>query len=148
MRSAARLAEQEAGGLEGQAARRQALDSTLRESPIAVATDAANAQHYEVPAAFFELVLGPHLKYSSGYWPTGVTTLAEAETRMLEPDSLGSGNAQDRAQGRGDDAQDDDEEVGTFYTVLGMLLLYSPVFVACGLGCSKAWPMVQSLLQR
>ncbi len=70
------------------------------------------------------------------------------ETRMLEPDSLGSGNAQDRAQGRGDDAQDDDEEVGTFYTVLGMLLLYSPVFVACGLGCSKAWPMVQSLLQR
>jgi hypothetical protein len=29
-----------------------------------------------------------------------------------------------------------------------MLLLYSPVFVACALGCYKAWPMVQSLLQR
>ena len=81
---AARLAEQRAGGVAGQAARRLALDRTLRDSPIAVAADAANAQHYEVPAAFFQLVLGPHLKYSSGYWPAGVTTLAEAETRMLE----------------------------------------------------------------
>ena len=28
---------------------------------------------------------------------------------------------------------------------LGMLVLYSPVFVACGLGCCKAWPLVRAL---
>jgi cyclopropane-fatty-acyl-phospholipid synthase len=56
----------------------------LRGSELAIATAAANAQHYEVPPAFFELVLGPHLKYSSCYWPTGVTELAGAEAAMLE----------------------------------------------------------------
>jgi cyclopropane-fatty-acyl-phospholipid synthase len=80
---AARLAEQRSGGPAGAAARLLALETTLRHSPIAVATDAANAQHYEVPSAFFRLVLGPHLKYSCGLWPVGVTTLAEAERRML-----------------------------------------------------------------
>lgn len=56
----------------------------LRSSPIAVHQDAANAQHYEVPPRFFELVLGPRLKYSSGLWEDGVTTLDVAEERMLE----------------------------------------------------------------
>jgi len=55
----------------------------LRESPIASAPDQANVQHYEVPARFFELVLGPRLKYSSGYWPPGVETLAASEEAML-----------------------------------------------------------------
>jgi len=81
---AARLAELQSGGSAGEAARRIALDTALTHSPIAVATDAANAQHYEVPPAFFQLVLGPQLKYSCGFWPAGVTTLAEAETRMLQ----------------------------------------------------------------
>ncbi|MEO8503604.1 MAG: cyclopropane-fatty-acyl-phospholipid synthase family protein [Acidobacteriota bacterium] len=57
--------------------------SKLRASPIALATAEANQQHYEVPASFFELVLGPRLKYSSGYWPAGTTTLAESEEAML-----------------------------------------------------------------
>jgi len=56
----------------------------LRASDIAIATDAANAQHYEVPPAFFERVLGPRLKYSACYWPTGIETLADAELAMLE----------------------------------------------------------------
>jgi cyclopropane-fatty-acyl-phospholipid synthase len=56
----------------------------LRGSAIAIETGAANAQHYEVPSAFFERVLGPHLKYSACYWPEGVTTLADAEAAMLE----------------------------------------------------------------
>ena len=55
----------------------------LRQSPIALHTEAANAQHYEVPAAFFEHVLGPHLKYSSGLWEPGTRTLADAERAML-----------------------------------------------------------------
>ena len=52
--------------------------------PIAVETGAANAQHYEVPAEFYRLVLGRHLKYSSGWWAPHVTTLDEAEAAMLD----------------------------------------------------------------
>jgi len=38
---------------------------TITESrPVAVETEAANEQHYEVPAAFFEKVLGERRKYS------------------------------------------------------------------------------------
>ena len=45
----------------------QVLD-TLKHSPIAVDTDKANEQHYEVPAEFFKTVLGPRLKYSACYF--------------------------------------------------------------------------------
>lgn len=31
-------------------------------------------------------------------------------------------------------------------SVVGAVVLYSPVLVACGLGCAKAWPMVQGLV--
>ena len=55
----------------------------LRSSPLAVATDAANAQHYEVPAAFYQRVLGRNLKYSSGLWQNGTRTLDDAEDAML-----------------------------------------------------------------
>jgi cyclopropane-fatty-acyl-phospholipid synthase len=55
----------------------------LRRSPIAVDTGAANVQHYEVPPAFFQAVLGPRLKYSCCWWPPGVETLDAAEEAML-----------------------------------------------------------------
>ncbi len=55
----------------------------LAEGPVAVETEAANAQHYEVPPELFELALGPQLKYSGAFWPTGVERLADAETAML-----------------------------------------------------------------
>jgi cyclopropane-fatty-acyl-phospholipid synthase len=55
----------------------------LRASPIAIETDAANRQHYEVPARFFELCLGKRLKYSSCFYPRGDETLDEAEEAML-----------------------------------------------------------------
>ena len=54
----------------------------LRASPIAVQTDAARTQHYDVPAEFFELVLGPQMKYSCGLWSTALT-LRDAEEAML-----------------------------------------------------------------
>jgi cyclopropane-fatty-acyl-phospholipid synthase len=57
--------------------------AAARQGPIAVVPDLANRQHYEVPAAFFELVLGPRLKYSACTWPTGVDDLAAAEEAML-----------------------------------------------------------------
>ena len=60
------------------------LAAELFAGPVTVAVDAANAQHYEVPAEFFELILGPRLKYSSAWWPEGVTTLAAAEEAMLD----------------------------------------------------------------
>jgi cyclopropane-fatty-acyl-phospholipid synthase len=75
----------------------QALIAELRGSDIAIATAAANAQHYEVPAAFFVRVLGPHLKYSSGYWPAGVATLGAAEAAMLELTAARAGLADGQA---------------------------------------------------
>jgi cyclopropane-fatty-acyl-phospholipid synthase len=56
----------------------------LRSSPIAIETQAANTQHYEVPASFFHAHLGPHLKYSCCLYPRGKETLAQAEATMLE----------------------------------------------------------------
>ena len=54
-----------------------------RRGPIAVETRAANAQHYEVPTAFYRYALGPHLKYSSAWWGPDTTTLGDAEAEML-----------------------------------------------------------------
>jgi cyclopropane-fatty-acyl-phospholipid synthase len=62
---------------------KRALITKLRASPIAIHTDAPNEQHYEVPTEFFQLVLGPRLKYSCCYWPAGVDTLAASEEAML-----------------------------------------------------------------
>ena len=55
----------------------------MQRYPIASHTELANAQHYEVPAAFFEQFLGPRRKYSCCYYPDAATTLAEAETLAL-----------------------------------------------------------------
>ncbi len=60
---AQRLREESAGGLESAWLRFQTLLQQLRTSPIAIETDAANAQHYELPPRFFELCLGRRLKY-------------------------------------------------------------------------------------
>lgn len=55
----------------------------LRRSPLAIHTADANEQHYELPPEFFELVLGPHLKYSAGFWPDDATDLAQSEQAAL-----------------------------------------------------------------
>jgi cyclopropane-fatty-acyl-phospholipid synthase len=55
----------------------------LKKRGIAEQTQAANEQHYEVPTRFYQLCLGRRLKYSSGLWDDSVTTLDEAEERML-----------------------------------------------------------------
>jgi len=81
---AARLAELEAGGPAATQARGDAFLAGRRGGPVAVRTDASRRQHYEVPTRFFELVLGPRLKYSGAWWHPGVRTLAEAETAMLD----------------------------------------------------------------
>lgn len=59
------------------------LRDKLSQGPIAVKTQDANRQHYEVPAGFYERCLGYRLKYSGCYWPAGVTTLDQAEDAAL-----------------------------------------------------------------
>jgi cyclopropane-fatty-acyl-phospholipid synthase len=71
------------GGVEAQQERLSAWVETLRESPVAIHPRAANEQHYEVPAAFYRLVLGRRLKYSCALWNDGVESLDAAEEAML-----------------------------------------------------------------
>lgn len=80
---ARRLETERARALRDPGARLDSWVARLAVGPIAPATAAANAQHYEVPSRFFELVLGPRLKYSSGWWPAGVDSLAASEEAML-----------------------------------------------------------------
>jgi cyclopropane-fatty-acyl-phospholipid synthase len=61
----------------------------LKTMPVALHVQDANRQHYEVPAAFFENVLGPHMKYSCCLWSNACdvaesSSLALAESRMLD----------------------------------------------------------------
>ena len=76
---ARRLARERRGG----PSRQKAFLNQLRASEIARQVEKPNEQHYEVPAEFFQLVLGPRLKYSCCYWPDGVDSLTAAEEAML-----------------------------------------------------------------
>ena len=55
----------------------------LRDSVVALHTEEANEQHYEVPTAFFQQALGPRLKYSACIYPESSASLAEAEDHTL-----------------------------------------------------------------
>ena len=79
-----RLQAHYADGIEAQTQAYRELLQELRQSPVAIATDAANEQHYMVPTDFFKLVLGKQLKYSCALWPHGVTDLDQAEQAMLK----------------------------------------------------------------
>jgi cyclopropane-fatty-acyl-phospholipid synthase len=65
------------------AAEEQSFAETMVRFPVATYTDEANRQHYEVPAEFFALTLGPQRKYSCCLYPAPETTLEEAETHAL-----------------------------------------------------------------
>jgi cyclopropane-fatty-acyl-phospholipid synthase len=58
------------------------IKKKLSQGPIAIETRKANEQHYEVPARFYELVLGKHLKYSCGHWDNA-DSLDSSELEML-----------------------------------------------------------------
>ncbi|MGJ4754675.1 SAM-dependent methyltransferase [Leptospira kmetyi] len=79
-----RLKQENKGSLEANQKHKIAYVDSLKKSPIAIHTKAANEQHYEVPAEFFKLVMGKHMKYSSGYWETPNVSFDESERRMLE----------------------------------------------------------------
>ena len=80
---AQRLRDEGAFDLDHADRRFRTLLGELRASPIAIETDAANEQHYEVPTRFFQLCLGSRLKYSSCYYPRGDESLDQAEQAML-----------------------------------------------------------------
>jgi cyclopropane-fatty-acyl-phospholipid synthase len=61
----------------------RAFADDMRRRAIALHTEAANEQHYELPQEFFGLTLGPHRKYSSCYYATGKEALGEAEEAAL-----------------------------------------------------------------
>jgi cyclopropane-fatty-acyl-phospholipid synthase len=79
----ARIARESRGGVEEQERRLAQTVGRMREGDIAELPAAANRQHYELPAEFFELFLGPRLKYSGGYWPQPDSHLATSEEAML-----------------------------------------------------------------
>lgn len=81
---AERLRTESAGGPAAIAERKRTLLESFAAGAVALHTDAANVQHYEVPAEFFAAVLGRHRKYSAAWWPAGVTNLDAAEVAMLE----------------------------------------------------------------
>jgi cyclopropane-fatty-acyl-phospholipid synthase len=80
---AQRLKEEDKGDPEAQQLHLMNLINTLKSSSIAVNTQDANEQHYELPTRFFELVLGKNLKYSSGYWKDNTTDFRQSEEDML-----------------------------------------------------------------
>jgi cyclopropane-fatty-acyl-phospholipid synthase len=80
----ARLRKEQQGSAPEQAERLMQFVVQLRQSPVAIRPDAANAQHYEVPAEFFRHVLGPQMKYSCALWNADTKNLAEAEEAMLD----------------------------------------------------------------
>ena len=65
----------------------------MAERVIAEHVEAANAQHYELPAEFFRICLGPRLKYSCCLYPTGTESLAQAEEAALAETAMHAGLA-------------------------------------------------------
>ena len=80
----ARLAELHPDDAAAAAETCAAFVAQMRASPVALLPEKANEQHYELPAAFFGTVLGPHRKYSCCVWPDGVQTLGQAEAAALQ----------------------------------------------------------------
>jgi cyclopropane-fatty-acyl-phospholipid synthase len=79
-----RLAREQRGGVEAQERRMSELVELMSSGPVAELPAKANEQHYELPAEFLGLFLGPRRKYSCCLWPTGSADLPAAEDAMLE----------------------------------------------------------------
>jgi len=71
------------GGVAAREGRLRTLLAEMSRGPIAESPEHANRQHYELPAEFFGLMLGPRRKYSCCLWGAGVASLAMAEEAML-----------------------------------------------------------------
>ncbi|SCV71705.1 BQ2448_3293 [Microbotryum intermedium] len=79
-----RLQEIKATEMETSVEAKWAYIHGLKQSEVAIETDKANEQHYEVSTEFIQSCLGPNIKYSCCLYPTGNETLEQAELLMLE----------------------------------------------------------------
>lgn len=79
-----RLQDENKGSSEAQQVHLMQLIEELKNSEIAINTQDANEQHYELPPEFYQYCLGRHLKYSCGFWKEGVTDLDTSERDMLQ----------------------------------------------------------------
>jgi cyclopropane-fatty-acyl-phospholipid synthase len=79
-----RLEELEVGTLSEKEEAFQKYVEGLKAGPLAIFTQKANEQHYELPPEFFLNSLGKNLKYSSCYWDKNTKTLDEAEDLSLD----------------------------------------------------------------
>ncbi|MHC4217116.1 MAG: SAM-dependent methyltransferase [Planctomycetota bacterium] len=77
-----RLTDERADGDEFRRRHAGFLES-MKRGPIAPVPEKANEQHYEVPAEFFKIALGPHLKYSCCWWSQHTSLLEGAERAAL-----------------------------------------------------------------
>ena len=78
-----RLDDVGAASCEASARNFQAFVLSMNAAEIAPLPARANEQHYELPAEFFGLVLGPHRKYSCAWWPDRTDDLGAAEAAAL-----------------------------------------------------------------
>ncbi|KDE03334.1 hypothetical protein MVLG_06177 [Microbotryum lychnidis-dioicae p1A1 Lamole] len=79
-----RLQEIKATNMEASVEAKWAYIQGLKQNQVAIETEKANEQHYEVSTEFIQSCLGPNMKYSCCLYPTGKETLEKAEELMLE----------------------------------------------------------------
>jgi cyclopropane-fatty-acyl-phospholipid synthase len=93
MKLAQKIREEKTGNVHIDQANKMAFIESLKTMPIAIQTEEANEQHYEVPPELYHIWLGPRKKYSGCSYPEGAGNhlkkragelLPEAETRCLE----------------------------------------------------------------
>ena len=78
-----RRRELESGSPDARLRKKLALLEEMRRSPIALVTEEANEQHYELPPEFFALTLGARAKYSGSVFVPGSHSLDQAEEAAL-----------------------------------------------------------------
>lgn len=88
----AMLVERTGKRLRADAAMAPRFAAEMATLPIALHTDDANTQHYELPPEFFALILGPRRKYSCCLYD-GASDLATAEERALAETAVHAGFA-------------------------------------------------------
>ena len=79
----------------------------MNASPVALVPELANEQHYEVPAAFFDAVLGEHVEQVGGR----AGGVAEHDAGLLEREHARDVDAVDEVVGEALDAFDEDAGV-------------------------------------
>lgn len=100
-------------------------------------------------AGYFYPLTQPALQY--GYLALLAVSLVVVGVMLVQEVTGDAGNGEaegsDQEKGKGGEAgqPEEDEEPGWLMTVVGAIVLYSPVLTACGLACAKAWPMLQGL---